>query len=92
MSLWRKKRNREREKVLASRRRLEEALEETRWGLEREIGFRLESRWGVLLLVGLAAGFVVGQRLRGPEELPFEDEGRLSTTRGAEGLSRRSGA
>lgn len=51
----------ERESVQRSRRRLEDALEETRWGLQREFGWKLGSKSAAVLLVAIAAGFVVGQ-------------------------------
>ncbi len=43
------------------RRRLEDALEETRWGLEREFGWKLRSKGAAMILLAVAAGFVASR-------------------------------
>ena len=53
----------EREQLLRSRRKLEEALAETRWGLEKSVGWKASSKGSSLLLLAAAAGFVVGQAI-----------------------------
>ena len=53
----------EQEELQRRRRRLEDALEETRWGLQREFGWKLGSKGAAMVLVAIAAGFVTGQVL-----------------------------